>query len=344
MSVGQLSYYQNKTYLLGHPWFLYILAGALGVTFSFLNEAKMSKRLIDTNFFEHPFIESLDRDTRDLYQFLFLKADHAGIVMVTQSFLRSAAITLKSSQDFNTTSVFSRLNEGKMRVLEIQPGKWFMIGFIDHQYGGILKEKCIPHLSALKILEKEGLIEKYFIKGVDKKSEACFTLSEELLKGCLTLRQPLGKGCLTLINKDKDLDKDKEYPPTVKQIVSEYFGTLDENLAKRYEKNRDEYHRVCDLLLKDGYSDVDIRGAVLWARHDSFWRGNFISFSKLRKVNEKAGVKHIDIFLEKMKSGSDKKPRGLYGDATEEEANQFFTQQWEKEQARIKKIEGLKNV
>jgi polyhydroxyalkanoate synthesis regulator phasin len=99
----------------------------------------------------------------------------------------------------------------------------------------------------------------------------------------------------------------KEFPQQVKRLVDIYFGYLDDEQKKRFEKYRDKYHNTCDKLIRlDGYTEEEIEKAIRRGKNSEFWDNNFLSFDKLRKINEKQGVKHIEIFLV-LKNGDSKR-------------------------------------
>ncbi|HUV00693.1 MAG TPA: replication protein [Bacteroidales bacterium] len=92
--------------------------------------------------------------------------------------------------------------------------------------------------------------------------------------------------------------KKKKYSQVVMDLVDIFMDTLEENQRKRDAKKIVNYWDTCDKLIRiDGYKEDEIRTAIINGRNDEFWRGNFLSFNKLRTVNEKLGVKHIDKFI-----------------------------------------------
>lgn len=109
----------------------------------------------------------------------------------------------------------------------------------------------------------------------------------------------------TRYNKDNTIKKEYNIPPEIKgaciTIVSEYFQSLarqNERIAENLEKYRVRFEGDCAWLLKNGYTEEQIRRAANWAREDSFWGKNFHSFSKLRDLN-KEHIRYIDVFLQK---------------------------------------------
>lgn len=144
----------------------------------------------------------------------------------------------------------------------------------------------------------------------------------------------------------------KEYPQQVRDIVDIYFDGLDDSQRKRFEKFRDSYHDTCDKLIRlDGYTGDEIRTAIIQGRRDEFWNPNFLSFDKLRKINQKQDVKHIEIFL-KLYSRQTKKTNLSFDQQgrlrVEEETlrgmlNSPESYTKEHRESQIKKVEDMRN-
>lgn len=118
----------------------------------------------------------------------------------------------------------------------------------------------------------------------------------------------------------------KEYTPQVKFLVDQvYFQTLTEVQQNILGQYRQEYYECCRKLLelKPSYKEEEIRKAINWARNDSFWAGNFMSFSKLRKKN-KEGIPYIEVFLEKARGkDSQRKQKPLAEEMPEDYYTKF---------------------
>jgi len=164
----------------------------------------------------------------------------------------------------------------------------------------------------------------------------------------LTNNQPTTNQPLTTNNNDKnDKNKDIIYSKEIIEAVNFYFTTLDAGQQKRFEKNRGKYHATAALLIKKGYASQDLLTAVRFARLDSFWGPNFLSFSKLNQKNP-AGELYIEVFLEKAKKknkaaplwvdvgGSQESPGETDADPEAERQN--------KRRGRLKEIAGMKKI
>ena len=83
--------------------------------------------------------------------------------------------------------------------------------------------------------------------------------------------------------------------------------------SKRDQKTADSFMGLWDKLIKE-YSKAEIIGAIQYATSDPFWKKNFLSPLKLDKHNDKAEMKHIDLFISQKKASviqkTEEKPTG----------------------------------
>jgi len=110
----------------------------------------MAKRFSDTEKWKKPFIRRLEAPYKLLWIYILDECDHAGIWQVD---FQIAEIKIGEKLDMQKALVqFGN----KIHVFD-SGEKWFVPGFIDFQYGGLLNPSNRVHSSVLTILEKYNL-------------------------------------------------------------------------------------------------------------------------------------------------------------------------------------------
>jgi hypothetical protein len=130
----------------------------------------MAKRFTDSDKWRDSWFDGLSSKYKLAWLYMLDTCDIAGVWEVNMRHL-----------NFNVGETFEQCELKRVfsdRVIELENGKWFIQKFIDFQYG-VLSDKCKPHISVIKLLEKHK------IKGYTK-------------------------GIQTLKDKDKDQDKDQD--------------------------------------------------------------------------------------------------------------------------------------
>ena len=107
----------------------------------------MSKRFHDTNIWSEDWFIALPRDYRHLWFYIKDNCDHAGI-------WRPNIITFNKVYDCQCKldKAIEFFNLDKKRILELDNGRWLILGFIEFQYGRTLNENSPTHLSILNLL------------------------------------------------------------------------------------------------------------------------------------------------------------------------------------------------
>lgn len=135
----------------------------------------MPKRFSDSSKWDDPFFAGLSNNYKLLWIYMLDKCNHAGIFKVNK---RLAEFSLDTKFDWKEV-----LKVFKGRIQTLNREKWFILKFIEYQYG-VLQENNRVHNSIIQILKKEGVY-----------------------KGCA--RAVIGSKDK---DKEQDKDKDKEYP------------------------------------------------------------------------------------------------------------------------------------
>lgn len=149
----------------------------------------MNKRFTDKDIWEDPWFRRLPCLYKEFWRFLCDKSDPAGVWKVD---LEAARFFL--GEDISEKRALEAYNDGKERVEVLDPGKWWLPGFISFQYGE-LSPNCNYHRPVYDALIRNGI-------------------------SLLRVNQGLNNPSPTLMDKDKDKDKSKsplkkkEYPET----------------------------------------------------------------------------------------------------------------------------------
>lgn len=114
----------------------------------------MAKRFIDTGYFKSPFVRGLEAPLKLLYSFIICDCSPAGIWTVD---LEVAALYCgtKITQE-QAEKVF--IKTGK--AIDLKNGKWFLPGFIEHQYPQGLSEKNPAQKNLISELKNYDLIDE----------------------------------------------------------------------------------------------------------------------------------------------------------------------------------------
>lgn len=125
----------------------------------------MAKRFTDTELWDKEWFMNLSVKHKCLIRFLFDKCDAAGVW---------SANYVLATQYIGETITIADMDALSHRVVCISPGKFYLIDFIEFQYG-TLTPTCIPHRKIIALVEKYGL-EKHQNLGYTK---PIHTLKEE---------------------------------------------------------------------------------------------------------------------------------------------------------------------
>jgi predicted transcriptional regulator len=109
--------------------------------------------------------------------------------------------------------------------------------------------------------------------------------------------------------KKKECITEKEFSEDAEKF-SEWFKTIASPATVKNVRPtvKRDWEETYDWLIGRDYTKEQIVAACKWARSDSFWADNFLSASKLKKLN-KEGIRYIDLFLEKMQREATAKPK-----------------------------------
>lgn len=116
----------------------------------------MAKRFADTDLWDKQWFMDLSVKHKCLIQFLFAKCDPAGVWSANYSLASSFIGERITSSDMKEIA-------GRVRL--IAPNKFFIIDFIDFQYGK-LSAACKPHVKILELLVKHKIDSKGYPKGI----------------------------------------------------------------------------------------------------------------------------------------------------------------------------------
>ena len=119
-----------------------------------LNNDDMAKRLTDTEKFKSKFVRSLKAPYKLLWEYILCDCNHAGIWIVD---FEAARMYLGKDIRVLEKQALEAFNKEEKHVIPIDDGeKWFIVGFIEFQYGA-LNPKNRVHASVIKMLERYGL-------------------------------------------------------------------------------------------------------------------------------------------------------------------------------------------
>ena len=121
----------------------------------------MAKRFTDTDLWDKQWFSTLSCKHKCLIRFLFDKCDQSG---VWSSNFAIASVYIGETVTEHDIDILSS------RVKKIGEKKYFIIDFIDFQYG-ILSPACKPHIKIISLLEKHNIDSKGYTKGIQRVQE-----------------------------------------------------------------------------------------------------------------------------------------------------------------------------
>lgn len=114
----------------------------------------MAKRFTDTEKYKKHFVRSLKAPYKLLWDYILCDCNHAGIWIVD---FEAARMYLGKDIKLSESAALEAFNKEEKHVIPIDCGdKWFIVGFIEYQYG-VLNPKNRVHASVIKMLERYGL-------------------------------------------------------------------------------------------------------------------------------------------------------------------------------------------
>jgi len=153
----------------------------------------MAKRFTETEKWKDPWFSNLTNDEKIVWLFLLDDCNHAGIWQVNLRRLNFECRTNYSLRDI--------MNFLENRICEISEEKWFIPKFISFQYPKFPNGS--PTIkSAIKMLDKEGLIQYY--------EDGSVSLIKELPILSDTLTKGLDKGLDSVMDMDMDMETDTD--------------------------------------------------------------------------------------------------------------------------------------
>ena len=153
----------------------------------------MAKRFTETEKWKDPWFSNLTNDEKVVWLFLLDDCNHAGIWQVNLRRLNFECRTNYSLRDI--------INFLENRICEISEEKWFIPKFISFQYPKFPNGS--PTIkSAIKMLDKEGLIQYY--------EDGSVSLIKELPILSDTLTKGLDKGLDSVMDMDMETDTDTD--------------------------------------------------------------------------------------------------------------------------------------
>lgn len=115
-------------------------------------EFAMAKRFLDTGFYKSPFVRSLQAPYKALYQFIICDSSAAGIWVVD----------FEAAKLYTGFPVDRSIAEGKFltsgKAVDLGDGRWFIPGFIRHQYPKGLQAENPAHRNVIAELKSYSLI------------------------------------------------------------------------------------------------------------------------------------------------------------------------------------------
>ena len=112
----------------------------------------MAKRFTDTAKWEEDWFLDLSNSYKLFWMYICDNCDHAGIFKPNKRIFE-----LIVSEKIDVLEFMSIVNDEKIRVLELENGRWYLTGFISFQYGGSLNVNNRVHKSILSVLTKNNI-------------------------------------------------------------------------------------------------------------------------------------------------------------------------------------------
>ena len=112
----------------------------------------MAKRFTDTTKWNEDWFLDLSNSHKLFWIYVCDNCDHAGIFKPNKIMFE-----LLVGEKIDIVEFFTIVNQEKVRILELNNGRWYITGFISFQYGGNLNENNRVHKSILALLIKNEI-------------------------------------------------------------------------------------------------------------------------------------------------------------------------------------------
>lgn len=112
----------------------------------------MAKRFTDTAKWNEDWFLDLSNSHKLFWIYVCDNCDHAGIFKPNKRMFE-----LLVGEKIDIVEFFNIVNQNKVRVLELNNGRWYLTGFISFQYGGKLNDNNRVHKSILALLNKNEI-------------------------------------------------------------------------------------------------------------------------------------------------------------------------------------------
>jgi len=112
----------------------------------------MAKRFTDTAKWNEDWFLELSNSYKLFWIYICDNCDHAGIFKPNKRIFE-----LIVGEKMNVTDFLESCNLDKVRIVELENGRWYLTGFISFQYGGKLNINNRVHKSILSVLTKNNI-------------------------------------------------------------------------------------------------------------------------------------------------------------------------------------------
>lgn len=112
----------------------------------------MAKRFTDTTKWNEDWFLELSNSYKLFWIYICDNCDHAGIFKPNKRIFE-----LIVGEKMNVTDFLESCNLDKVRIVELENGRWYLTGFISFQYGGKLNINNRVHKSILSVLTKNNI-------------------------------------------------------------------------------------------------------------------------------------------------------------------------------------------
>ena len=112
----------------------------------------MAKRFTDTAKWNEDWFLDLSNSHKLFWIYICDNCDHAGIFKPNKRIFE-----LIVGEKMNVTDFLESCNLDKVRIVELENGRWYLTGFISFQYGGKLNVNNRVHKSILSVLTKNNI-------------------------------------------------------------------------------------------------------------------------------------------------------------------------------------------
>jgi hypothetical protein len=113
----------------------------------------MAKRFTETTKWNEDWFLDLTNEHKLFWIYICDNCDHAGIFKPNKRLFE-----LLIGKKIDVKEFISIVNEDKVRLIELNNGRWYLTGFISFQYGGKLNDNNRVHKSILAILIQNEII------------------------------------------------------------------------------------------------------------------------------------------------------------------------------------------